>query len=138
MMRFQTTSEYAIRILVYLGIHDADIISAKRLHEELNIPYKYLTRLMSRMERSGLLRSTRGKHGGFRLKKEQSAIYLHEVLNCIEGLDDLDRCMMGIDKCSIGGHCALHNYMISLKKKMKAQICSLTLEELIKLKPGKL
>ena len=137
-MRLQMTSEYAIRVLVYLGIHDGEIISAKKLNAELGIPYKYLTRLLSHLERSGFLTSTRGKNGGFQLKREQSSICLHEIINAIEGLEDYDRCMLGFKICSEEGECALHQYMTTVKKKLKTQVYSLTLEDLIKSKPDKI
>jgi len=66
-MRFQKTTEYAIRVMVFLAAHEEEVFSASRLHEILNIPYKYLGRLMNHLTRAGFAGVRRGKQGGYRI-----------------------------------------------------------------------
>ena len=48
-MKLSKTSEYAIRVLVFLAGNPGKRYSVNRLHLELNLPYKYLGRLMSNL-----------------------------------------------------------------------------------------
>jgi Rrf2 family protein len=49
------------------------------------IPERYLEQMMASLRRAGLLRSSRGPRGGYRLARPAAAITLAEVLDCLEG-----------------------------------------------------
>jgi len=50
-----------------------------------SIPERYLEQMMASLRRAGLLRSSRGPRGGYRLARPATAITLAEVLDCLEG-----------------------------------------------------
>ncbi len=52
-MRLFKSSEYAIRCLVYMATDTGDLCPVQRLATELNNPFKYLGRLMSRLCEAG-------------------------------------------------------------------------------------
>lgn len=51
-MGFQKTSECAIRIFIYLGINKNEYVLVNQLHKTLELPYKYIGRLMSRLAKA--------------------------------------------------------------------------------------
>ncbi|MGZ8546907.1 MAG: Rrf2 family transcriptional regulator, partial [Sulfuricurvum sp.] len=63
-MHFSKTTEYAIRVLSYLYRYNTTSHSVNVLHQELNLPYKYLTKMVTVLVKKGLLKASRGRDGG--------------------------------------------------------------------------
>jgi Rrf2 family protein len=74
-MKFQKTTEYAIRVMVYLAKHKNKRLSAKKIHLELDIPYKYLSRLMGKLSEAGYIDVLAGRWGGYKIIKDIHTIY---------------------------------------------------------------
>ena len=66
-MRFAKTTEYAIRIMVFLSNYRNEKYSAKHLHKLLNIPSKHLGKLMTKLTVTGLVEAAHGKQGGYQI-----------------------------------------------------------------------
>jgi len=74
-MQLSATSQYAIRILVYMaGQKDSQSINAAELAETLLIPYKFLAKIMTSLVKVGLVESIRGKEGGYKTEKRKLRI----------------------------------------------------------------
>lgn len=131
-MRFQKTTEYAIRVMIYLAKNHQERYSARRLSEILNIPYKYLGRLMSKLADAGLVDSEQGKLGGYRLHRPLEQIYLYQIADLVEGLEDYQRCILGFEDCSDDNPCALHELWVDPREDLKAMLYSTTLADLEK------
>jgi len=100
-MQINNTSQYAIRILSYIAKNDTDnLLSAKELSKALDIPYKFLARIMTDLVKSDFIVSIRGREGGFKLAREASSISVLEVLNAFNEFTDSDKCILGIGFCS--------------------------------------
>ncbi len=131
-MRFAKTTEYGIRVMIYIGKHRQTWHSVHALHRRLDIPYKYLARLMRDLTRAGLLEVLHGKDGGYRLKGALSEIYLYQVVGVIEGLDNLERCILGFEECNENEPCPLHEAWLPFRKGIKELLYNTTLQELQK------
>ena len=59
------------------------LFSAAYIHEKIDIPYKYLTMLMTKLAKAELLEVTRGRNGGFTLSRGINEIFLVDVLEAI-------------------------------------------------------
>jgi Rrf2 family iron-sulfur cluster assembly transcriptional regulator len=129
-MKFQKTTEYAIRVMVFLAKNCARRYSVNRLHTSLNIPNKYLGRLMSLLNQAGLVSVQQGKQGGYRINGQRSPIYLYEIIGVVEGLQNYDRCILGFDECSTENPCSLHQYWLIYKERLKDMIFNIDLEDL--------
>ena len=103
------TTEYAVRVLTFMASQkDKELFSAKYLHEQLNIPYKYLTRLMTDLAKHGCLLSIRGRDGGFKITKSIKEISLAKIIEAVEGMDSFNACILGFHECSSDNPCAMH------------------------------
>jgi Rrf2 family protein len=109
-MILSKTSEYAVRILVYMAANNEEKYSAKFLYEQLNIPYKYLTKLMTDLAKRGCIESIQGRNGGFRIAKDLKDITLASVVEAVEGVSNLNGCILGFDECSDENPCAMHAF----------------------------
>jgi Rrf2 family protein len=102
------TTEYAVRVLTFMASQDKDLFSAKYLHEQLDIPYKYLTKLMTDLAKNGCLTSIRGRDGGFKITKKLNEISLSKIIEAVEGMDSFNSCILGFHECSSENPCAMH------------------------------
>lgn len=86
MMHLTTKGRYAARIMVYLARHDPDQSATKKaIGESEDISPDYVEQIMIRLKASALVRSHRGRHGGFSLTRNPDKITLAEVLHAVEG-----------------------------------------------------
>jgi len=108
-MRLSKTTEYAIRAMAYLARHGAEPVSVTRLAQTLDIPYKYLARLMTQLGQAGLVSSTQGKRGGYRVARPLHEIHIHHIVEVVEGLENYHRCVLGYPSCDDRNPCCMHH-----------------------------
>ena len=88
-MIFTTKAEYGVRLLVELGRqtspHPPRPTSLKAIAEAEGLPLAYLERIVALLRRAGLVDSTRGAHGGYRLSRAPEEITMDEAILALEG-----------------------------------------------------
>jgi len=86
-MKISSKTQYAILAMMHLTSRysDGKIVSTVEIAEAQKIPFKFLTHVMLNLQEYGLVKSVRGKHGGYRLAKEPSQISLGDVTRAVEG-----------------------------------------------------
>lgn len=137
-MYFSKTTEYAIRVLSYLHRNHQKPHSAAFLHQELSLPYKYLTKLLTELEKKELLLAIRGRDGGFMLKRSAQTIFLAEILEASGEPLEVKRCILGFSECDATNPCALHHDWLKPKKMIEDMLKSTSLASLIDNKETKL
>lgn len=81
-----TRGRYAVRILLDLAEHaDGALIPMKEVAARQGISLKYIERIMPALRNSGLIESTHGIGGGYRLAKPPETVTLWEILSLAEG-----------------------------------------------------
>lgn len=85
-MMISTKGRYALMIMTYLAEHRNDrAVSLKDIAEHKNMGIKYLEIIVSSLNKAGLLESSRGKNGGYKLNREPKDYSLLEILKVAEG-----------------------------------------------------
>jgi len=59
----------------------------REISEEYTIPERYLVQILLQLKGAGLVVSTRGALGGYRLARPAASISLSEILSAIDGRD---------------------------------------------------
>lgn len=86
MMALTTKGRYAARIMVYLVQHDgAGPATKHEIGKAEDISANYVEQIMIRLKAAHLVRSHRGRNGGFSLTRDPARITLAEVLRAVEG-----------------------------------------------------
>ena len=84
-MNITSKGRYALRVMLDLAQHPEDgFVSLKVTAERQNISLKYLEMIISHLKKAGLVESTRGKEGGYRLTREPERYTVLEILDSIE------------------------------------------------------
>ena len=103
------TAEYALRAVVHLAEQDADTLTpVAEIAAALEVPANYLSKILHQLARAGVVESTRGPRGGFRLGAAADAITLGEVVSAFDSLKDQKRCLLGRPRCSDANPCGAH------------------------------
>lgn len=90
-------ARYALRALVALARVDSDkTVLISDLSESCSIPKKFLEQILLDLKRHDLVRSRRGKLGGYQLGKRPSQITFGEVLRIVDGPIALLPCLSKI------------------------------------------
>jgi Rrf2 family protein len=86
-MRLDRASAYALLALGYIAKTQdrANPVGVPEIVHDTDIPIEYLRKLLGRLSRGGLVKSVRGRKGGFRLAKPVEAIDVLEIVEAIEG-----------------------------------------------------
>lgn len=105
---FSKTAQYAFRIVIFMSSDTERLFSAAYIHDKIEIPYKYLTMLMTKLAKAELLDVTRGRNGGFSLSHDVDKIFLIDVLNAIDE-NNCTNCAFSDSECDELNPCSLHD-----------------------------
>ncbi|GAA3084019.1 nitric oxide-sensing transcriptional repressor NsrR [Rhizobium viscosum] len=102
-MKLTRYTDYAIRVMIYLGSHEAKICSIKEVADAYGISQNHLMKVVQDLAKAGFVESIRGRNGGIRLGRPAASINLGSLLRHTEGLDDILEC----SSCSIRPGCGM-------------------------------
>jgi Rrf2 family nitric oxide-sensitive transcriptional repressor len=102
-MRLTLHTDYALRVLVHLGLRDGELATISEVAECYGISKNHLTKVVHQLGRAGYLETVRGKYGGIRLGVAPEDIRLGEFIRRTEEDFALVRCMR-----DEGGECRLN------------------------------
>ncbi|ABG05535.1 transcriptional regulator, BadM/Rrf2 family [Rubrobacter xylanophilus DSM 9941] len=108
-MRLELSSEgrYALRALIYLARVNRRV-TADTISADTGIPRRLLARVLAKLSRARLVRSSEGRGGGSELARSPEQITLREAVEAIEGPFEVTRCIMEERACGTGAPCAMH------------------------------
>src|SRR6476659_5590942 len=104
------TSQYALRALAHLARQTDGAVLGRDLAESVEIPANYLSKVMLTLRNAGLVDTTRGSGGGYRLGRSADEIYLIDVVELFEEISRTKpNCFLGhTRKCSDSTPCSAH------------------------------
>ncbi|MDG3006142.1 RrF2 family transcriptional regulator [Paludisphaera mucosa] len=86
-MKISAKAEYAcLAVIALADRHQGDRpVPIREIAEAYEIPETFLTQILIRLKGAGLVNSTRGSSGGYRLARDPATISLGDVLRVIDG-----------------------------------------------------
>lgn len=108
-MILSQTAVYAIEAVLYLAeAGGEEPARVGDIAEALDVPRNYLSKILHLLAREGLLSSTRGPRGGFRLGVDASELTLERVIDPFDQVVSGPRCLLGRETCADETACAAH------------------------------
>ncbi|NCO24655.1 MAG: hypothetical protein COZ07_02950 [Candidatus Infernicultor aquiphilus] len=133
-MRLSTRARYGTRFMLELALNfDQGNIFLKDIAKKEEISEKYLSQLVIPLKASGLISSSRGAHGGYRLAKSLSQITLKDIIQVLEGNLSLVECVKNPSVCSRVSKCVTRDIWEKLDETISGVLSSVTLEDLVNL-----
>ncbi|GAB4172074.1 MAG: Rrf2 family transcriptional regulator [Calditrichia bacterium] len=130
-MNLSKTSEYAIRLLLYLSLHPDRKVTTRELNSQLQLSFKYIGRLLSKLVNAGIISSEKGKTGGYTLTRSPQEIKLIEIIRVVDDWDKYTQCMMGFGDCNENNPCAMHDVWTPVRNQLIELFEATTVQDLI-------
>jgi Rrf2 family protein len=142
LLKFTIKTEYALKSLIHIAISD-EPVSSKQIYEKEGIPIAFLEQILVRLRRKGLIKSVRGKKGGYVLAKSPKEISVFDVINVMEGPYGIVKCLVpgGEVECLFSlTDCALKDVWNTVQAEVISILKKITIEDLTRrylLKPSR-
>ena len=86
MLTISSKSRYGIGALLTLAeFYNSGLLQIKDIASRCNIPHQYLEQIFNQLGKTGLIKSTRSKKGGYKLAKPPEQITVLQIINALEG-----------------------------------------------------
>ncbi len=77
------------------------------MSQELGIPYKYLTKIMTKLTKSEIISSTKGKYGGFIIVKNIKNLKMIDIVIVFDDINN-KKCVIAEMQCDFEKKCIVH------------------------------
>ncbi|MDR3508776.1 MAG: Rrf2 family transcriptional regulator [Caulobacteraceae bacterium] len=141
-MQLSTKGRYAVMAMTDLAGHqDGRAVSLAEIAERQQLSLAYLEQLFARLRRRGLVLSSRGPGGGYRLARPASETNVAEVVMAVDEPLRATRCSGHGAKggCMKGGaKCLTHDLWEETGRQIQTYLSSISLDDVIhgRLRPG--
>jgi Rrf2 family transcriptional regulator, cysteine metabolism repressor len=131
MFALSTKGRYATRAMLELSLRKGDVPARlDTISRAQKISPKYLGRIMTALVSAGLVRSRRGKNGGFELARPLVEISILNILQAVEGSVALAPCVENPRICRESGKCATLEVWRKVSETMASVLGGITLDDL--------
>ena len=131
-MLISSKGRYALRLMIYIAaLGDAEgKIALREVADREHISLKYLEQLVRPLMKAGLLKSVRGKGGGYMLDKSAEDITAGDILRAAEGTTAPVACDGIDDSCVRSNLCSTVKFWKGLDEVIENYVDGVTLAEL--------
>ena len=132
-MKISTKGRYALRILADIAEHGVEKnVPIREIAERQGFSDKYLEGIVSRLSSAGLVKSGRGKYGGYRLVKLPVEYNVYEILYAAEDSIALVSCLEDdAEECPMMNDCLTAPLWKNLQDEFRKVMEQISLEDVI-------
>lgn len=127
-MRISKKGVYAIEALVYLSYRNENL-SITEIAKSRNCSAKFLEHIFSALKKADILISTRGKNGGYSLKKDAEDITCKDIVIAVEDNLEPVACISG--SCPQEDYCMTRQLWINLQNELYKSLSKVSLYSLV-------
>ena len=134
-MRITTLAEYGVICALHLAKRVGEgPVTGRDIAERERLPVDYVEQILLRLRRAGLVRSTRGAHGGYALALPADQISVRDVIAASE-LQTFDlHCVthpVEEERCSASHACSIRPVWVMLQQKIDSVLDGVHLSDLL-------
>ncbi|MBR0873311.1 Rrf2 family transcriptional regulator [Bradyrhizobium tropiciagri] len=132
--------EYGLHCLIWLANYPDFEVSSRDLADIQGVPAAFVSKIFPRLEKAGIVQSSKGIQGGYRLAQAPEAISILDVVDAIEGQKPLFDCREIRGHCALfagkqpswsgRGLCGIHAAMLRAEKTMRDELSKTSLASL--------
>ncbi len=132
-MKLSTRGRYSTRLMLELSLrYNTGPVLLKDISISQDISLKYLGQLIIPLKIAGLIKSTRGSHGGYFLARPPEKIKLSEILTAVEGSLDIAECIKSPEICYRSKNCVARKIWEKASKQFYDVFKSITLKDMLR------
>ena len=107
-LRISRKIDYGLRAMIYLSsIQSGTVVPFREIAHRMDVPEDFLAKILKTLVDQGLVKSTRGPHGGYALARAPDDISFLDVIEAVEGPVALNVCLDGDDACGRSSSCTM-------------------------------
>ena len=130
-MKISAKGRYAVEIMVDVAKNNHAFSSVSEIAARQNISLKYTEQIINKLVKAGLLISTRGMNGGYKLSRKASDYSVAEILRVTGDLPTLVPCLESSSPCPKSDTCEAVGCWATLNKLICDYLNNLSLKNLI-------
>ena len=129
-VKISKKAQYGLRAMVFLAKNAAKKSprSLKEISKKENIPFDFLEKIMSELEKAKLVKSKKGVQGGYSLAKPANKITPGNIVSVLEE----DMTLVHCSGCPMAGSCTSENVWAEVQESLDSSLNAVTLADLIK------
>jgi len=132
-VRLTRFTDYALRVLIYLGVTEERSVTVNELAQAYGISRNHLVKIVHRLGTLGYIETMRGKNGGMRLAHDAADIRLGDVVRKFEEDMTIVECFNArTNTCPIEPGCALQGILRTATGQFMAELDRYTLADLVR------
>ncbi len=140
-MIYSSACEYAIRAASHLALEarrsGKGRVKLRELAASEGLPPPFLSTILNTLVGAGLLNSARGPTGGYELARPPETITLYDIKEAVDGVQALEACAVGLERCSDEMPCPLHETWKPIRERLRAYLHETTLATMAEAREGK-
>lgn len=124
-MRITQEADYALRIMLFLSKSgEGARIDARTISENQSVSLRFTLKILRKLTQAGLTQSFRGINGGYSLNKPLEDINLKIVIEAIDGVVHLNRCLNDPEACNkkSTASCEIHHELSRIQKMLLKEL----------------
>ena len=134
-VRITTLAEYGVICALHLARRTTDgPVTGREIAARERLPADYVEQILLRLRRAGIVRSTRGAHGGYALARTPAEISIRDVIEASETTTFDLHCVshpVGEERCSTAHTCSIRPVWMLLQEKIEGVLASVHLSDLL-------
>ncbi|MBO0587419.1 Rrf2 family transcriptional regulator [Sporosarcina sp. E16_8] len=127
-MKYSKATNYALHTIMYLtSIASEKRIGVQQLAEAQGVSPSYLSKILTKLVKAGMIESVSGANGGYKLRPYWETISFLDIIHAIEGSTSLfDGCL------NHNPECLIQKVMVSAEEKMEHELVNQKIGDLAK------
>ncbi len=131
-MRLTQFTDYALRTLLYLGVHDDRLVPVSEVARSYRVSHNHLVKVAAMLTELGVVEAVRGRGGGLRLAVDPAEVNVGWVIRRTEPDFHLVECFdRATDTCPITPACMLKKVLHEARRNFFDTLDRYTLEDFL-------
>lgn len=130
-MKYSKATNYALHIMVHFAVSSStQKVSVQQLAEKMGISPSYLSKILTRLTKAGMIESSPGVNGGYKLTPNWESISFLDVIHAIEGSASLFAGCLNDNP-----NCRIQKVMVLAEEKMEQELRLQKVSDLVRQSP---
>jgi len=127
-MKYSKATNYALHTMLFLAKEAPNKpVGVQQLAEMQNVSPTYLSKILTKLVKEGMINSVSGANGGYTLSQNWGDISFLDIIHAIEGKSSLFDCCLYNDP-----KCVIKEVMLSAEEKLENELRNRKISDIVK------